>query len=111
GLWMSGGNAPSVGLQGPGDPNPGQGKNRLVQPDLMERWQDSVFSFHIKDLGPTDQGTQVRNVGDEDNPGSATYAYGALTRATGARTRCSSRRSTSASGTRSATSTCSSATA
>ena len=50
GLWMAGGSAPSVGLQGPGDPNPGQGKNRLVQPDLMERWQDSVFSFHIKDL-------------------------------------------------------------
>ena len=50
GLWMAGGNAPSVGLQGPGDPHPGQGKNRLVQPDLMERWQDSVFSFHIKDL-------------------------------------------------------------
>ena len=64
GLWMAGGTAPSVGLQGAGEPNPGQGSNRLVQPDLMERWQDSVFSFHIKDLGPNDQGTQVVNVGD-----------------------------------------------
>ena len=82
GLWMAGGNAPSVGLQGPGDPNPGQGKNRLVQPDLMERWQDSVFSFHIKDLGPNDQGTQVRNVGDNDGPGAATYPYGAVPWAT-----------------------------
>jgi len=82
GLWMAGGNAPSVGLQGPGDPNPGQGKNRLVQPDLMERWQDSVFSFHIKDLGPTDQGTQVRNVGDNDGPGSDVYPYGAVPWAT-----------------------------
>ena len=82
GLWMAGGNAPSVGLQGPGDPNPGQGKNRLVQPDLMERWQDSVFSFHIKDLGPNDQGTQVRNVGDNDGPGAPTYPYGAVPWAT-----------------------------
>ena len=82
GLWMAGGNAPSVGLQGPGDPHPGQGKNRLVQPDLMERWQDSVFSFHIKDLGPNDQGTQVRNVGDDDGPGAATYPYGAVPWAT-----------------------------
>jgi hypothetical protein len=82
GLWMSGGNAPSVGLQGPGDPNPGQGRNRLVQPDLMERWQDSVFSFHIKDLGPTDQGTQVRNVGDNDGPGSDTFPFGAVPWAT-----------------------------
>jgi hypothetical protein len=76
GLWMSGGNAPSVGLQGPGDPHPGQGKNRLVQPDLMERWQDSVFSFHIKDLGTgvvqNDQGTSVCNVGDNAGPGNAT---------------------------------------
>jgi hypothetical protein len=73
GLWMAGGNAPSVGLQ----PN-GQGKNRLVQPDLMERYQDFVHTFHIKDLGPNDQGTQVRNVGDNDGPGSATYPYGAV---------------------------------
>jgi uncharacterized protein YjbI with pentapeptide repeats len=82
GLWMAGGNAPSVGLQGPGDPNPGFGKNRLVQPDLMERWQDSVFSFHIKDLGPNDQGTQVRNVGDDVAPGAATFPYGAVPWAT-----------------------------
>ena len=82
GLWMAGGSAPSVGLQGPGDPNPGQGKNRLVQPDLMERWQDSVFSFHIKDLGPNDQGTQVRNVGDNDGPGAPVYPYGAVPWAT-----------------------------
>src|SRR3954447_5554008 len=82
GLWMAGGNAPSVGLQGPGDPNPGQGKNRLVQPDLMERWQDSVFSFHIKDLGPNDQGTQVRNVGDESAPGAADFPHGAVPWAT-----------------------------
>jgi hypothetical protein len=78
GLWMSGGAAPSVGLQGPGDPNPGQGKNRLVQPDLMERWQDKVHTFHIKDLGPNDQGTQVANVGDNSGPGAATYPYGAV---------------------------------
>ena len=82
GLWMAGGTAPSVGLQGPGDPNPGQGKNRLVQPDLMERWQDSVFSFHIKDLGPNDQGTQVANVGDNDGPGAADFPYGAVPWAT-----------------------------
>jgi uncharacterized protein YjbI with pentapeptide repeats len=82
GLWMAGGSAPSIGLQGPGDPNPGQGKNRLVQPDLMERWQDSVFSFHIKDLGPTDQGTQVANVGDNSGPGSDVYPYGAVPWAT-----------------------------
>ena len=73
GLWMAGGSAPSVGLQ----PN-GQGKNRLVQPDLMERYQDFVHTFHIKDLGPNDQGTQVRNVGDNDGPGAATYPYGAV---------------------------------
>ena len=113
GLWMAGGTAPSVGLQGAGDPNPGQGKNRLVQPDLMERWQDSVFSFHIKDLGA-------------ERPGHAGPRTSATTtararrrtrtarcrgRPTAARTRFSSRRSTSASGIRSATSTCSSATA
>jgi hypothetical protein len=86
GLWMAGGAAPSVGLQGPGDPHPGQGKNRLVQPDLMERWQDSVFSFHIKDLGSgtaqNDQGTSVCNVGDNAGPGAATYPYGAVPWAT-----------------------------
>jgi len=78
GLWMAGGNAPSVGLQGAGDPHPGQGKNRLVAPDLVERWQDRMYAFHVKDLGPTDQGTQVRNVGDNDGPGSDTAPYGAL---------------------------------
>jgi hypothetical protein len=53
-----------------------------VQPDIMERWQDSVFSFHIKDLGPNDQGTQVRNVGDNDGPGAPVYPYGAVPWAT-----------------------------
>jgi hypothetical protein len=79
GLWMSGGSAPSVGIQGPGEPNPGQGRNRLVQPDIMERWQDRVFAFHIKDLGSgnaiNDQGTSVCNVGDNAGPGSATGNY------------------------------------
>jgi hypothetical protein len=77
GLWMSGG-GPSVGLQGDGDPNPGQGKNRLMAPDVIERWQDRVATFHVKDLGPTDQGTQVANVGDNNGPGAATAPYGAV---------------------------------
>ena len=70
GLWMAGG-GPSVGLQGAGDPNPGQGKNRLMAPDIIERWQDRVPTFHVKDLGPNDQGTQVANVGDNNGPGAA----------------------------------------
>jgi len=85
GLWMAGGNAPSVGLQGPGDPNPGQGKNRLVQPDLVEKWQDRIFTFHMKDLGSgsngsviNDQGTSVANVGDNAGPGDTVYPYGAV---------------------------------
>jgi hypothetical protein len=77
GLWMAGG-GPSVGLQGPGDPNPGQGRNRLVQPDVVERWQDRIATFHIKDLGPTDQGTQVANIGDDTGPGADTYPFGAV---------------------------------
>ena len=77
GLWMSGG-GPSVGLQGPGDPHPGQGNNRLMAPDVIERWQDSVATFHVKDLGPNDQGTQVANVGDNNGPGAATYPFGAV---------------------------------
>jgi hypothetical protein len=77
GLWMSGG-GPSVGLQGPGDPHPGQGKNRLMAPDVIERWQDHVATFHVKDLGPNDQGTQVANVGDNSGPGAATYPFGAV---------------------------------
>ena len=109
---MAGGTPPSVGLQGAGDPNPGQGKNRLVAAGPHRALAGPVFAFHIKDLGPNDQGTQVRNVGDENSPGSATYPYGAVPWATdGARTRFRSSRSTSASGIRSATSTCSSATA
>jgi hypothetical protein len=79
GLWMSGGSAPSVGIQGAGEPHPGQGRNRLVQPDIMERWQDRVFAFHIKDLGSgnaiNDQGTSVCNVGDNAGPGAATGNY------------------------------------
>src|SRR4051795_1058790 len=85
GLWMAGGNAPSVGLQGPGDPNPGQGKNRLVQPDVVEKWQDRIFTFHMKDLGSgsngsvqNDQGTAVANVGDNAGPGATTFPYGAV---------------------------------
>ena len=77
GLWMSGG-GPSVGLQGAGDPNPGQGNNRLMAPDIIERWQDRVPTFHVKDLGPNDQGTQVANVGDNSGPGAATAPYGAV---------------------------------
>jgi hypothetical protein len=77
GLWMSGG-GPSIGLQGAGDPNPGQGKNRLMAPDIIERWQDRVATFHVKDLGPNDQGTQVANVGDNSGPGAAAYPFGAV---------------------------------
>src|SRR4051794_26933847 len=77
GLWMAGG-GPSVGLQGPGDPNPGQGKNRLFAPDMIERWQDRIPTFHVKDLGPNDQGTQPANVGDNNGPGAATYPFGAV---------------------------------
>jgi hypothetical protein len=77
GLWMSGG-GPSIGLQGAGDPNPGQGKNRLFAPDIIERWQDRIPMFHVKDLGPNDQGTQVANVGDNNGPGAATYPFGAV---------------------------------
>src|SRR3954452_12040796 len=77
GLWMSRG-GPSVGIQGAGDPNPGQGKNRLMAPDVIERWQDRVATFHVKDLGPNDQGTQVANVGDNNGPGAATEPYGAV---------------------------------
>ena len=72
------GGGPSVGLQGAGDPNPGQGKNRLMAPDVIERWQDRVPMFHVKDLGPNDQGTQVANVGDNSGPGAATYPFGAV---------------------------------
>jgi len=112
GLWMAGGNSPSVGIQGAGDPNPGEGKNRLVQPDIVERYQDRIFSYHIKDLGPTDQGTRSAT--------SATRTTRARRRTrtarcrgqrTGRRTPFSSRRSTSGSATRSATSTCSRGTA
>jgi hypothetical protein len=77
GLWMAGG-GPGVGIQGAGDPNPGQGTNRLVAPDVVERWQDKIATFHVKDLGPTDQGTQVANVGDNSGPGSATAPFGAV---------------------------------
>ena len=77
GLWMAGG-GPSVGLQGPGDPNPGQGKNRLFAPDIIERWQDRIPTFHVKDLGPNDQGTSFANVGDNNGPGAATYPFGAV---------------------------------
>jgi hypothetical protein len=77
GLWMAGG-GPSVGIQGPGDPNPGQGYNRLVAPDVIERWQDQIPTFHIKDLGPNDQGTQVANIGDNSGPGAATAPFGAV---------------------------------
>src|SRR3954447_18630612 len=80
GLWMAGGNAPSVGLQ----PN-GQGKNRLVQPDVVEKWQDRIFTFHMKNLGSgsngsvmNDQGTSVANVGDNAGPGDTVYPYGAV---------------------------------
>src|SRR5580765_8018953 len=79
---MAGGSAPSVGIQGAGDPEPGNGKNRLVQPDIVERYQDRIFAYHIKDLGPNDQGTQVANVGDNASPGAATYPYGAVPWAT-----------------------------
>ena len=50
GLWMAGGSAPSVGLQGPGDPNPGQGKNRLVAagPDRALAGQGA----HVPHQGP-----------------------------------------------------------
>jgi len=75
---MSGGSAPSVGLQGPSDPNPGQGKKPgLVQPDIVERYQDRI--------GPVPrQGSRDRNgperpghlrsatVGDNAGPGNAT---------------------------------------
>ena len=61
GLWMAGGAAPSVGLQGPGDPNPGQGKNRLVQADLMERWQDK--RAHVPHQGPRARTTRARRSG------------------------------------------------
>ena len=77
GMWMSGG-GPSIGIQGAGDPNPGQGKNRIMTSDVIERWQDRVATFHVKDLGPTDQGTQVANVGDNSGPGSATAPFGAV---------------------------------
>lgn|GEM_PF-5912004 len=77
GLWMAGG-GPGVGLQGAGDPNPGQGNNRLVAPDVIERWQDKVAMFHVKDLGPTDQGSTYANVGDNNGPGADTYPFGAL---------------------------------
>jgi hypothetical protein len=77
GMWMSGG-GPSLGIQGPGEPNPGQGRNRIMTADVIERWQDRVATFHVKDLGPTDQGTQVANVGDNSGPGSATAPFGAV---------------------------------
>ena len=112
GLWMAGGNAPSVGLQGPGDPNPGQGKNRLVQPDIMERWQDSVFSFHIKDLGGRTAGTTAATSATTSSPAPPPSRTAQCRgRRTAARTRFSSRRSTSASAIPSATSTYSNGTA
>src|SRR4029078_9833895 len=79
GLWMAGGSAPSVGIQGASDPEPGKGKNRLVQPALVERYQDRIGMYHIKDLGAgtalNDQGTSVANVGDNAGPGSASAHY------------------------------------
>ncbi len=78
GLWMSGG-GPSIGLQGAGDPNPGQGKNRLMAADVIERWQDQRARRSTSRTSvPNDQGTQVANVGDNNGPGAATYPFGAV---------------------------------
>ena len=56
GLWMAGGAPRASACRARATRIRARARTASSQPDLMERWQDVVHTFHIKDLGPNDQG-------------------------------------------------------